>query len=163
MFPTVLVLVFLPLPALGQSADLEDRAEAVIRAAYEAWNDADVSALASGSGWATGFGFRTEAPRGVEAPPPGYLAAALNQFFESLEYYRVTIDELNLSSHGDVVMAWGFHTEDFKHHGREPEVIRVRFSTTMILENGEFRSLLSHRDAQPFDAEGRYIPAAGGA
>jgi hypothetical protein len=56
-------------------------------------------------------------------------------------------------------VAWGFHTEDFKQRGKPPEVHRVRFSFTAIAgEDGQLRQVLSHRDIQPFDDQGRYIP-----
>jgi hypothetical protein len=144
--------------AAGQTDSTVADAEAAIRAEYAAWNAADVDVLASGDTWATGFGFRSAAPRGVTPPDPHELRAGLERLFSSLEYFRLVIEELHLQDHGDVVVVWGIHTEDFKHVGRDAEFVRVRFSQTMLRqEGGGYRTILSHRDIQPFGADGRYV------
>lgn len=148
--------------AIGQDQALNEEAEALIRARYEAWNSGDQEAIVQNAGFTIGFGFRTLAPRGTEVVSPQRLAQAVRMFFESMEYYRLKLDELHTTVHGDVVVAWGFHTEDFKARGRNPEKVRVRFSLTMKKSQDGFDTLLSHRDIQRFDAEGRYIPREAG-
>ena len=69
-----------------------------------------------------------------------------------------SLDEFHTATYGDVVVAWGFFTEDFKHHGRDPEVVKVRFSSTMMRgDDGRLKMIPAHRDIQPFGADGRYI------
>ena len=83
----------------------------------------------------------------------------VSRFFESLEYYSATLNEMHTAAYGDVVVAWGFFTEDFKHHGCEPEIYQIRFSSTWIEgDDGELLKILNHRDIQTFESEGRYIP-----
>ena len=80
-------------------------------------------------------------------------------FFASLEYYDLELEEMHTAVYEDVVVAWGFHTEEFQHRGRDPESYRVRFSMTMLREDdGSLRTILSHRDIQPFGEQGRYVP-----
>ena len=51
------------------------------------------------------------------------------------------------------------HIEDFQHEGRPPERLRVRFTDTLRGgEDGEWKSLLGHRDIQHFGEDGRYLP-----
>jgi hypothetical protein len=138
---------------------LAQEAEAFIRAGYAAWNEGDLEAISSRSRSRAGFGFRNVAARGTQDPEAGPSPGVLRSFFDSFEYFNVSIDEIHTAVYGDVVVAWGFHTEDFKHRGMDPEVVKVRFSSTVIRgENGQLRTILGHRDIQPFDAEGRYIP-----
>jgi hypothetical protein len=75
-----------------------------------------------------------------------------------MEYYRIRLDELHTSVDGDIGLVWGVHTEEFQIRGRTPEAIRVRFTNALRWDGQTWRNLLMHRDAQVFDASGRYIP-----
>ena len=159
---TVLVVAligtFVP-PLEGQVEPLAAEVEARLRASFAAWSAGDIETITSGTGSATGFGFRSVAPRGAEDPAAGWSREVLSRFFGSIEYYNARLDEIHSAVHGDVVVAWGFFTEDFKHRGRDPEVYRIRFSGTWIRgQDGQLRSVLNHRDIQAFDTQGRYVP-----
>jgi ketosteroid isomerase-like protein len=135
-------------------ADVEQR----VRAEFAAWNTQDTTAIVEMGLGGTGFGYRTRAGRGV----PGTKAAAMagvRAFFAAVEYFRVSLDELHASVEGDIGIARGFYTEEFQMRGRAPEVVRARFSVAMRRAGDEWRTLLYHRDAQPFDEQGWYIPA----
>ena len=135
---SIWLLAFL-LPALGvgvpsisaQDRPLKSDAEAHIRARYEAWDSGDLEAIGQSAGFATGFGFRTLAPRGTTPVSRQDWVQRVSRFFESMEYYHLTLDEFHSAVHDDVVVAWGFHTEDFKVRGKSPEKVRVRFSVTI--------------------------------
>jgi hypothetical protein len=143
----------------AQDAAVAAEVEASYRAALAAWAAADVDAITSGGGSAAGFGFRSLAPRGVDDPEAPYARALLQAFFASFEYYNLELEEIHTAVYDHAVVSWGFHTEDFKHRGREPERYRVRFSMTLLREDdGRLRGVLSHRDIQPFGDEGRYVP-----
>lgn len=163
--PGLLALAFalaggsLPTSATAQESDLAAAMEEAYRLGLEAWANADIDLIASGQGSAVGFGFRTLAPRGVDDATAGYPRPLLEAFFASMDYYNLRLDEIHTSVHGNVGVAWGFHTEEFRHRGRESEAYRVRFSFTVIRgEDGALTQLISHRDIQPFGDDGRYIP-----
>ena len=107
-------------------------------------------------GWnGVGFGFRTFAAR-----QPSTEAAtdqSIGLFATAMEYYRITLDDLQTKVHGDIGLAWGVHTEVFKVKGQPAESIRVRFTNTLRWDGTSWKNLLYHRDAQPFQANGRYV------
>ena len=100
-----------------------------------------------GSG-GVGYGFRTFQPR---AGPPDSIP--------SMEYWRVTLDELHTSVVGTIGLAWGVHTEEFEVKGQPPETVRVRFTNTLRWDGQRWENLLYHRDAQPFAEDGTYVKA----
>jgi hypothetical protein len=109
-------------------------------------------------GWnGVGFGFRSFAAR-----QPASAAAAtqsIDQFASGMEYYRITLNELQAKVDGDIGLAWGVHTEVFQVKEQPPESVRVRFTNTLRWDGRSWKNLLYHRDAQPFTANGRYIRA----
>ena len=146
-------------PASGQERSLKEDAEAYILTAYEAWNKGDQDAIVERWPYGLpGFGFRSLTPRGMKAMSRQDAVEVVRRFFASMEYYRLTVDELHTVVHDDVVVAWGYHTEDFKVRGRDPEVVRVRFSVAIKKSPDGWHGLLGHRDIQRFDEQGRYIP-----
>ena len=52
-------------------------------------------------------------------------------FNDEFEKFKWWIEELNVRIDGDIGLAWGFHIEDFKVKGREPELAKVLFSMTL--------------------------------
>jgi hypothetical protein len=101
------------------------------------------SQLGSGG---VGYGFRTfQAREGIPDSIP------------SMEYWRVTLDELHTSVVGDIGLAWGIHTEVFNVTGQPPETVRVRFTNTLRWNGRQWENLLYHRDAQVFGEGGRYL------
>lgn len=101
------------------------------------------SELGSGG---VGYGFRSfEARAGAPDSIP------------SMEYWRVTLDELHTSVDGNIGLAWGVHTEEFKLRGQPPETIRVRFTNTLKWNGQRWVNLLYHRDAQLFGVSGTYL------
>lgn len=105
-------------------------------------------------GWSgVGYGFRTHAARQPSAVP------SMEAFGSAMDYFRITLDELHTEVVGDIGLAWGMHTEEFRVRGQPPETVRVRFTNTLRWHGARWRNLLYHRDAQVFDAAGRYIRA----
>lgn len=102
-----------------------------------------------------GYGFRSFQARGDTArsssnrKPQNLLA--------SMEYWRVTLDELHTSVVGEIGLAWGVYTEEFKLKGKPPETERVRFTNTLRWDGQGWTNLLYHRDAQSFGENGRYL------
>jgi hypothetical protein len=146
----------------GQSlAAQEPRRESLeqhVRELYGAWASGDPAKVAAIDDTAPGFGYRQRSARSVRTPS-AYLES-LKAFFGSLNYYRISIDELQTDVTGDVGLAWGVHTEEFQVKGRRAEKVRVRFTMTFRYEGQRWRTLLYHRDIQPFDKDGTYIPHA---
>ncbi|MEJ2310829.1 MAG: hypothetical protein P8Y07_00140 [Gemmatimonadales bacterium] len=101
------------------------------------------SQLGSGG---VGYGFRTFQARGGRPDS-----------IPSMEYWRVTLDELHTSLVGNTGLAWGVHTEEFKVKGQPPEAVRVRFTNTLTWNGQQWENLLYHRDAQVFGENGRYL------
>jgi len=143
--PSAVLAIALPVAASAQatsSASLEQW----IRSGYEfSWEKgqpmpAEVRAVWSqlGSG-GVGYGFRTFAARnGVPDSVP------------SMESWRVTLNELNTSVAGDIGLAWGVHTEEFRMRGQPLQTVRVRFTNTLRWDGERWVNLLYHRDAQVF-------------
>jgi len=141
--------------------------EQQVRASLSVWNTDDpiriVDTPGPGNNRGSGFGYRTRTPRAghtreeAEQSREDELAVA-RTFLASVEYYRATLDEIHTAVDGDIGLAWGFFTEKFLVRGRAPEKVRVRFTTALKREAGRWRQLLFHRDAQPFDEKGHYIP-----
>jgi hypothetical protein len=100
-----------------------------------------------GSGGA-GYGFRTFQAR--EGPPDSV---------PRMEYWRVRLNELHTSVVGNIGLAWGVHTEEFKPKGQPPETVRVRFTDTLRWDGQRWEGLLYHRDAQLFGENGKYLKA----
>jgi hypothetical protein len=82
----------------------------------------------------------------------------LKAFLARADYYRMHLDEVYSDVDGNIGLAWGFYTEDFKLKGRSPEKVRVRFTFTYKYDQGTWQTLLYHRDIQKFDDKGRYVP-----
>ena len=98
------------------------------------------SELGSGG---VGYGFRTFSAR--EGTP---------ESIPSMEYWRVTLDKLHTSVVGDIGLAWGVHTEEFRPEGGLPQTVRVRFTNTLRWNGRRWENLLYHRDAQVFGESG---------
>lgn len=152
----LIALATIPFVSFADSVEEELRRVGVIN--FDAWNNRDIDALVDG-GWTRGFGFRTLAPRTEASYTPEMVREILLRFFDSVDYYRVTPGESTVVVDGVIGLIWGFHMEEIKHKGRPPERYRVRSSATLKRDAlGNWRTILSHRDIQPFDKEGRYIP-----
>lgn len=134
--------------------------EQQVRASLSVWNTRDPKTIVEtpgpGGNRGFGFGYRTRAPRADSREDE---LAVIRGFLASAEYYRATLDEIHTAVDKDIGLAWGFFTEEFHVRGRAPEKVRVRFTTVLKREAGTWRQLLFHRDAQPFDDKGNYIPA----
>jgi ketosteroid isomerase-like protein len=109
---------------------------------------------------ANGFGYRALEARSASMSVATWLNTN-KEFFGGMDYYRVRLDKVQTEVEGDIGLAWGFFTEDFKRKGRSPEKVRVRFTTTLRYDRGNWKTLLYHRDIQGFDEKGSYVPIAG--
>jgi hypothetical protein len=145
-------------PGCLQGQTPEQEVEALIRAQSAAWDSGDLETLSQYDWMSAGFGVRTLLPRGTQEVSREFATYMARVFFESMEYYRTSIDELHIAVYDEVAVAWGFHTEDFQARGREPEILKVRFSLTLLKTEDGWKAILAHRDSQPFDSEGNYIP-----
>ena len=135
--------------------------ESQVRASLLVWNTADAERIIEtpgpgGNFGGAGFGYRTIAHRAGQSREEEL--SIINRFLDSVEYYRVTVDEVNTMVEHDVGFAWGYFTEDFQLRGRPPETVRVRFTSVLSKGPTGWRQLMFHRDAQPFDNNGTYIP-----
>jgi ketosteroid isomerase-like protein len=130
--------------------------ESHLKAWIAAYDAHDAEAVARLDPPANGYGFRDLPYRSSERPLSTYIDG-LKTFFGSMEYYRMELNELHADVDGNIGLAWGFFTEDFKEKGRPPEKVRVRFTTTVKYDGNSWRTLLYHRDVQEFDAQARYL------
>jgi ketosteroid isomerase-like protein len=121
-----------------------------------AWASNDPEVIARVDPPSNGFGARALQLRPAEMSLSTWLDQ-IKAFFATKEYYRAEFNELHTAVDGDIGLAWGFYTEDFKDKGRTPEKLRIRFTTTMKYEPNGWRTLLYHRDIQQFDERGRYL------
>lgn len=122
-----------------------------------AWDSMDSEVILKARQGSRGFGFRNIAWREYPPETEGKMKQAIEQYFSNMEYFRHVNMDVNTWSEGDLGLAWGFFTEEFKHKGQSPEKVRVRFSSTYRREKGKWRLIMSHNDIQPFDEEGFYL------
>lgn len=127
--------------------------EAYLRNQYDAFDKGRVDDI--DAGWFTGYGYRNSAPR-AELDPA--MIGQFNQmFFDMMDYYSISIDDLHCKVDGNIGLTWGYHSEDFQMKGHKPEKVRVRFSMTLKYDQDGWHVLMGHRDIQDFDANGMYI------
>lgn len=141
-------------PALMAQMPTRSMIETHVKASYAAWASKDVEAIVRLDPPANGFGFRSLKARSAETPLSTYRET-VKSFFDLMENFRIELNEMQTAVDGDIGLAWGFHTEDFKMKGRAPEKVRVRFTRTLKYERNGWRTLLYHRDIQKFDESGR--------
>jgi ketosteroid isomerase-like protein len=127
--------------------------EGWVREWVSAYTSHDVDAIVRLDPPAPGFGYRDLQMRAINRP----VREALKAFFGNMDYYRIELNEIHTAVDGDVGLAWGFFTEDFRQKGRSPERLRVRFTQTLKYEPNGWRTLIFHRDVQPFDQQGKYL------
>jgi len=146
-------------PVLSAQEITASDVEQAVRTLFAAWNSGDPMRFAELDLQTTGsgFGYRNRAPRAGGRSQEERLLR-LRAFFSSKDYFRIELDEIHTAVDGDVGLAWGFFTEDFQVRGQEPEKVQVRFTFTLKRDADGWRNLLYHRDVQPFDEEGSYIP-----
>jgi ketosteroid isomerase-like protein len=124
---------------------------------FEAWNNKDFDKIVS-MGYAVGFGFRSREPRKKDVNPES-IRTDLKTWFDTIEYYKITPEEINILIDGsDIGLVYGFYIDEIKHKGQTPEKYRVRFSETYRKgKDGKWHMLLYHRDIQHFQENGLYI------
>ena len=138
----------------------EEVAEAVRR--YVArFNSGDMKAVVGMDAGCVTLSWRGAAWRDLRAISEDVYLKALQRLREQFEYRRMDLEELNTSVESDIGLAWGIGTEFFKMKGRPEEHARVRFSLVLKKSAAGWKVLLDHRDAQPFDKEGRWVPLTG--
>lgn len=133
--------------------------EARIRAVFEVWKTLDPESIADLYSGGVGFGYRTREARPPYETKEAYREA-LRSWLGHFEHYTIAVEQIETAVDGDIGLAWGFYREEFAMRGREPEVIRGRFSEVMRRDSSGWKTLLYQRDAQSFDSAGRYIPSA---
>jgi|GEM_PF-2446691 len=153
---TVCLLVLTSCRPSQTQAPAPESLEPHVRSLYAAWSSRDGTEVARLDPSAPGFGFRVRDARALRSPPE--YDESLKTFFATLDNYRLSVDELRTDVIGDIGLAWGVHTEEFQVKGQPPEKVLVRFTMTFKYEDSSWRTLLYHRDIQPFGDDGRYIP-----
>lgn len=161
---TVLLLLA-PAPAATQEITAA-QVEAQVRASLLAWNTGDPSRIIEtpgpgGNYGGAGFGYRTKPHRAFQSRIEEL--GIIKRFLDAVEYYRITIDEIESTVDSGVGLAWGFFTEEFRLKGEKPERVSVRFTTVLRRDASGWRQIMFHRDAQTFDENGSYIPRRGSA
>jgi ketosteroid isomerase-like protein len=127
--------------------------ESWVRELVSAYTAHDIDTIVRLDPPSPGFGYRTLQSRSTSRPVQDLLSA----FFSNMDYYRIELNEVHTAVDGDIGLAWGFFTEDFREKGRSPERLRVRFTQTLKYEPSGWRTLLFHRDVQPYDEHGLYL------
>ena len=128
----------------------------VVRGYMAAYDNHDIETIVAMEAGEVGFGFRRIAWRDWDSLGEGGRSAKNEQFFGDMDYYHLSLEDLQTSVSGDIGLAWGVFIEDFQVKGRPPERARVRFSNALSKGARGWQSLLFHRDIQPFDEEGCY-------
>ena len=154
-----LILAFILLFSLSElnAETLEEELKNYIEENYEAWNNKDFDKIVS-MGYAVGFGFRSRTPR-EKVVNPESIRTDLKTWFDTIEYYRITPEEINILIDGeDIGLVYGFYIDEVKHKGQTPEKNKVRFTVTCRKgKDGKWHTVLYHRDIQRFQENGLYI------
>lgn len=138
-----------------------EEVEAHTRSLWNLWNTDDPEQIVKVYTGGKGFGYRTRPAREDYGDKVDYRPI-VEQWLASLDYYSIVLDDVQTLAYGNVGIAWGLYHEDFQKVGGQPERVDGRFSQTFVKENGEWSMLFYHRDMTPFDADGKYVPPAGG-
>lgn len=144
---TVLIAALFAPVAFTQQPSRAD-VERYVRASLAAWNTGEPERITRADSGGTGFGYRSREPRAER--PQERRVSQVRAFLEALDYFRITIDQIQTSVDGDVGLAWGFFTEEFQRKGGTPQKVSVRFTETLRRDGQGWRRLLYHRDAQAF-------------
>jgi len=124
----------------------------IVRKQVAAWHSKDIDSIVTlGAHIKGGFGFRDYAWR--DRP---YVAERVVNFFNTLEYYGIELNEMHTWSEGEVGIGWGIWTESFQQRGQPPEKVRMRFTLTYRKDSQGWHEIMYHRDIQPFNEDGRY-------
>ena len=151
-----LVILFTAVAVSAQSYEEELREQ--MAKGIEAWNAGNVDGINTDS-FQIGFGFRTYAARISGALTPEIARAGLQAFLDSLDYYRIIPLESNITIDGNIALVWSYHVEEIEHKGQDRERVTVRGTATYKRDpDGTWKALLTHRDIQEYDENGRYIP-----
>lgn len=116
--------------------------ESRIKEVISAYDSNDVERIVKVDPGANGFGFRE-----LNARPADTVSWSngLKAFLTRADYYRMHLDEVHTNVDGNVGLAWGFYTEDFRLKGRSPEKLRVRTPMDVPIAADVIRAVESAR------------------
>ena len=140
------------------NASLEQDLRSFYTNQMDALNNRDVDTFLVGFN-RRGFGYRTMAPRTANDIPQSSMKQVIEEWFETMKYIKVELKDFDVVIDGNIGLIWGYYVEDFQEVGKKPERNLVRFSETRRrTEGGHWETMISHKDIQPFDENGQYIP-----
>jgi hypothetical protein len=144
---------------VGESTiSLEQELRSFYTNRMDALNNRDVDTFLVGFN-TRGFGYRTMGPRTASDLPQRSWKQIIEEWLETMKYFKAELKESDVVIDGNIGLIWGYFVEDFQEVGKKPERNLVRFSETCRrTEGGHWETLISHRDIQPFDENGQYIP-----
>ena len=128
-----------------------------IRAMFDVWNTLDPDKIVGLYTGGYGFGYRTRASRPPHDSKEEYRKGLMH-WLGSLISYEIGIDELHTLAEGNLGIGWGYYYEKLHVHGREPEIMRGRFSEVVRLDSDGWKLVFYHHDMTPFDDRGLYVP-----
>lgn len=134
----------------------EDEVAQAVRDWADITTTRDFGLLWSMEAGAIGFGYRTLTARRRQAFDEATFVKMNEQIFDNFESYRLDLETLQTAVAGDLGLAWGWYTENFREKGHPPERARVRFSMAMSKDESGWKVITFHRDIQPFDPSGAY-------
>lgn len=140
------VLVFLPSVVIAD--DLDD-----LKAAQErylkAWGARDLDALVEfEGGTSAGFGYTTAFPR-PQSPDKDSFRRALEQYFNVMEFIRITPHTAQFRVLGDTGLVWGHYAQTTKQKSGVVRTVYLRFAHTYMRIDGKWRLVLYHRSLIP--------------
>jgi ketosteroid isomerase-like protein len=136
----------------------KEEVEKIMRDESAAWNARDMTAFVGNNANAVGFGFRAAALREHSSISEKDMLALMDAFINQMEHYHIEIQDMYITVDGDFGFALATFIEDFQIKGKPREKYLVRSSTTCKKEDGGIKVIYYHRDVQPFDDAGNYIP-----
>jgi hypothetical protein len=146
-----------------EQAFTKDEVQHHLELITKAFDTADIDSIVNNQYvFEPGFGFRTRKNRGgINQLSKPALKDIIENWYASMEYYRMRNVDHQIEIHGDIAVAWGKWIEELKVKNRAPEKLIVRFTFTFKkTSSGRIISILAHRDVQKFDDGGRYIPSS---
>ena len=126
----------------------------------KAWDDMDIDGIVETIRDSQGFGIRGRDWRYTSYHSEEHMRTAFPAWLNKMEYLIHTDYGLNTWSDGEIGIAWGFYTEEFKHVGEAPETVRIKFTSTYKRVDDSWKLIMSHKDMQDFNPDGSFVKSS---
>ncbi len=154
LFISVLVLMlsiittqyFVPDTVASESADTASL-KATHQKYMQAWTDRDLDIIVDIGTGAAGFGHSTPFPRPVRVKET--FGKIVQQFYDMMDVFTVTLITENYRVVGDTGLAWGHCSYTTKQKDGPQRTVYMRYAHTFARADGKWTLVMYHRSLVP--------------